>query len=39
VNAAYAHGAQAPDKALSAKAAFFGELGVRVHLCGEVTLP
>jgi hypothetical protein len=38
VNVVYAPDAATADKALTAKAAFFDELGVRVHLCGEVNL-
>lgn len=36
LNVAYAPDADAADKALLAKAAAFAELGVQVHLCGEV---
>src|SRR6478735_9745811 len=35
---AYAPDAEAADRALRAKAAFFAELGVQVHLCGDVAL-
>lgn len=35
VQVAYATDAATADKALAAKAAFFAELGVRTHLCGE----
>jgi hypothetical protein len=35
---AYAPDAEAADRALRAKAAFFAELGVHVHLCGDVAL-
>jgi len=38
VQVVYAPNAEAADKALTAKAAFFQELGVQVHLCGDVTL-
>jgi hypothetical protein len=38
VNVAYAPDAEAADRALLAKAAMFAELGVHVHLCGEVKL-
>ncbi|MET8352162.1 MULTISPECIES: fucose isomerase [unclassified Micromonospora] len=38
VNVAYAPDAATADKALRVKAAMFAELGVRVHLCGEVNL-
>ncbi|MER7893702.1 fucose isomerase [Micromonospora sp. NPDC094482] len=38
VNVAYAPDAGTADKALRVKAAMFAELGVRVHLCGEVNL-
>jgi hypothetical protein len=31
----YADSAQAADRALSAKAAMFAALGVKVHLCGD----
>jgi hypothetical protein len=34
----YAPDAGTADKALAAKAAFFAELGVKVHLCGDVSL-
>jgi L-fucose isomerase-like protein len=34
----YARDAETADKALAAKAAFFEELGVKVHLCGDVSL-
>lgn len=34
----YAPDAGTADKALEAKAAFFAELGVQVHLCGDVNL-
>ena len=36
LNVVYAPDAVTADKALLAKAAFFDELGVRVHLCGDV---
>jgi hypothetical protein len=38
VQVVYAPDADAADRALSAKAAMFAHLGVRVHLCGDVTL-
>lgn len=38
LNVAYAPDAATADKALRAKAAFFAELGVRVHLCGDVAI-
>jgi hypothetical protein len=38
LNVAYATDAQTADKALLAKAAVFAELGVQVHLVGDVTL-
>jgi hypothetical protein len=38
VQVAYAPDAAAADRALLAKAALFRELGLTVHLCGEVTL-
>jgi hypothetical protein len=34
----YAPDAETADKALEAKASFFAELGVQVHLCGDVSL-
>jgi hypothetical protein len=34
VNVAYAPSADAADRALQAKAVFFHELGIKVHLCG-----
>jgi hypothetical protein len=37
VNVVYAPDEATADKALVAKAALFHELGVRVHLCGDVT--
>ncbi|MHA7154702.1 fucose isomerase [Arthrobacter sp. TMN-50] len=38
VQVVYAPDAETADKALVAKAAFFAELGVHVHLCGTVDL-
>jgi hypothetical protein len=38
VQVVYAPDAATADKALTAKAAFFHELGIQVHLCGEVDL-
>ncbi|MFE5177319.1 hypothetical protein [Streptomyces sp. NPDC056634] len=38
LNVAYAPDAATADKALRAKAALFEELGLRVHLCGGVSL-
>jgi hypothetical protein len=38
VNVVYAPDAETADKALVAKAALFDELGVRVHLCGDVKI-
>ncbi|WP_369203586.1 hypothetical protein [Streptomyces sp. PU-14G] len=38
LNVAYAPEAATADKALRAKAALFAELGVEVHLCGDVRL-
>jgi hypothetical protein len=38
LNVAYAPDAAAADRALTAKAALFAELGVDVHLCGDVVL-
>ena len=37
VQVAYAPDAEAADRALTAKAAFFDTLGVRVHLCGDAS--
>jgi hypothetical protein len=36
IQVVYAPGAQMADQALAAKAAMFHELGLQVHLCGEV---
>lgn len=38
VNVAYAPDAETADRALRVKAALFAELGVQVHLCGDVNL-
>ena len=38
IQVAYAPSEEGADRALAAKAAMFGALGVQVHLCGEVTL-
>ncbi|MCW3842463.1 fucose isomerase [Micromonospora yasonensis] len=38
LNVAYAPDAATADKALRVKAAMFAQLGVRVHLCGDVNL-
>jgi L-fucose isomerase, C-terminal domain len=38
VNVVYAPSADVADKALVAKAAMFAELGLQVHLCGDVPL-
>jgi hypothetical protein len=38
VNVVYAPDAATADKALRAKAATFADLGLRVHLCGDVDL-
>ncbi|MEU4980228.1 fucose isomerase [Streptomyces sp. NPDC021969] len=38
LNVAYAPDAATADRALGAKAALFAELGVEVHLCGDVAL-
>ena len=38
LNVAYAPDSETADKALHAKAAMFAELGVLVHLCGDVRL-
>jgi hypothetical protein len=37
IQVAYASSAETADKALVAKAAMFSELGIAVHLCGDVT--
>jgi hypothetical protein len=39
LNVVYAPSAQACDKALAAKAAMLHEMGIEVHLCGDVKLP
>jgi hypothetical protein len=38
IQVVYAPSAASADKALAVKAAMFAELGIRVHLCGEVKL-
>ena len=38
LNVVYASDPQMADRALTAKAAFFDELGVAVHLCGDVRI-
>jgi hypothetical protein len=38
LNVVYAPDGETADKALAAKAAFFAELGLLVHLCGDVTI-
>jgi len=38
VNVVYTSDAETADKGLHAKAAMFAELGVHVHLCGDVNL-
>jgi hypothetical protein len=38
VQVAYAPDADGADRALLAKAALFQELGLTVHLCGDVTI-
>ena len=38
LNVAYAPSAEMADKALAAKAAMLAEMGIAVHLCGEVKL-
>ncbi|MET8908935.1 fucose isomerase [Micromonospora sp. NPDC004551] len=38
LNVAYAPDAEVADRALRVKAALFAELGVQVHLCGDVNL-
>jgi L-fucose isomerase-like protein len=35
IQVAYAPSAEAADRALAAKAAMFGEMGMKVHLCGD----
>jgi len=39
IQVVYAPDAAMADKALSVKAAMFAEMGILVHLCGEVSLP
>jgi len=36
INVAYAPSAELADKAFSAKAAMFAEMGLDVHICGDV---
>lgn len=38
VNVAYAPDRETADRALRVKAAMFAELGVQVHLCGDVNI-
>jgi hypothetical protein len=38
LNVAYAPDPTTADNALLAKAAFFAELGIAVHLCGDVAV-
>ena len=38
IQVAYASSAELADKALAAKAAMFVEMGITVHLCGEVNV-
>ncbi len=38
LNVAYAPSDEAADRALAAKAAMFAEMGIEVHLCGDVNL-
>jgi hypothetical protein len=38
LNVAYAPSAGVADKALAAKAAMFHEMGLAVHLCGDMSL-
>jgi hypothetical protein len=38
LNVVYAPDAETADNALRAKAAFFAELGVQVHLCGDIKI-
>jgi hypothetical protein len=39
INVAYAPDEETADKALAVKAAMLSQMGVHVHLCGEVNLP
>ncbi len=39
IQVVYAPDPATADKALAAKAAMFAEMGIRVHLCGEVKIP
>jgi hypothetical protein len=39
IQVVYAPDAALADKALAAKAAMFAEMGIQVHLCGEVKIP
>jgi L-fucose isomerase-like protein len=39
IQVAYGDDRESADQALAAKAAFFDALGVRVHLCGDVSVP
>ncbi len=39
IQVVYAPDTATADKALAAKAAMFAEMGIRVHLCGEVKIP
>jgi hypothetical protein len=36
IQVVYAPSAEIADKALAAKAAMFAEMGIAVHLCGDV---
>ncbi|MBN1564013.1 MAG: fucose isomerase, partial [Anaerolineae bacterium] len=38
LNVAYAPSAEEADQALAAKAAMFADMGLQVHLCGDVTV-
>ena len=38
IQVAYAPDAEAADRALTAKAAMFAGMGIRVHLCGDVAI-
>jgi hypothetical protein len=38
LNVAYATSAEAADKALAAKAAMLADMGIAVHLCGDVSI-
>jgi hypothetical protein len=38
IQVAYAPSAEVADQALAAKAAMFAEMGISVHLCGDVNV-